>query len=170
MSEIREVTRPADIAVVARLADEIWNEHYVPIIGQAQVDYMIGKFQSEAAIAEQIRGGYLYFLISDGGEDAGYLGLLPDERALRMLLSKIYVRKDRRGEGLGRAMMALAEDLCRRMRLECLWLTVNKNNRDSIAAYERMGFANVGPVVQDIGGGFVMDDFRMEKRISREKA
>ena len=28
-----------------------------------------------------------------------------------------------------------------------------------------MGFKNIGPVVQDIGNGFIMDDFRMEKII-----
>jgi len=28
-----------------------------------------------------------------------------------------------------------------------------------------MDFTNIGPIVQDIGGGFVMDDFRMEKDI-----
>jgi RimJ/RimL family protein N-acetyltransferase len=40
-------------------------------------------------------------------------------------------------------------------------LTVNKNNTDSIKAYEKMGFKNVGSVITDIGSGFVMDDFMM---------
>jgi hypothetical protein len=30
-----------------------------------------------------------------------------------------------------------------------------------------MGFKNAGSIVQDIGGGFVMDDFRFEKSADR---
>jgi RimJ/RimL family protein N-acetyltransferase len=44
-------------------------------------------------------------------------------------------------------------------------LTVNKNNVNSIKAYEKMGFKNVGSVVQDIGSGYVMDDYKMEKTL-----
>jgi hypothetical protein len=29
-----------------------------------------------------------------------------------------------------------------------------------------MGFLNAGSVVQDVGGGFVMDDFRLAKTIA----
>jgi ribosomal protein S18 acetylase RimI-like enzyme len=44
-------------------------------------------------------------------------------------------------------------------------LTVNKNNVNAIKAYEKMGFRNVGSLVQDIGDGFVMDDYAMEKTV-----
>ena len=36
----------AEVAAIAGLAREILHEYYVPLIGQAQVDYMVGKFQS----------------------------------------------------------------------------------------------------------------------------
>jgi ribosomal protein S18 acetylase RimI-like enzyme len=68
---------------------------------------------------------------------------------------------------LGKEMLRFVEDLCRERGIEKIWLTVNKNNADSVAWYSRMGFKNVGPIVQDIGGGFVMDDFRFEKTIER---
>jgi hypothetical protein len=41
------------------------------------------------------------------------------------------------------------------------------NHSDAIAWYTRMGFTIVGPTVQDIGAGFVMDDYRMEKTIGQ---
>lgn len=34
------------ICQLEKLAKEIWNQHFVPIIGQDQVDYMLNKFQS----------------------------------------------------------------------------------------------------------------------------
>ena len=44
--ELTPVSTAAQVANVARMAHEVWNEYYVPLIGQAQVDYMVAKFQS----------------------------------------------------------------------------------------------------------------------------
>ena len=49
MTEMLDVRTPADVNSVAALARVIWNQHYVPIIGQAQTDYMLAKFQSASA-------------------------------------------------------------------------------------------------------------------------
>ena len=118
MAEIDEVSEPAEVEAVARLSRQIWEEHYVPIIGQRQVDYMLDRFQSAGAIADQIEEGHRYFLLRDGEEDVGYLALVPDAEAGEMYLSKFYVRRDRREEGLGRRMIEFAEELCHEMGLE----------------------------------------------------
>jgi hypothetical protein len=49
------VASTQQIDVVARLAREIWYEYYVTLIGRAQVDYMVARFQSAEAVAGQIR-------------------------------------------------------------------------------------------------------------------
>ena len=41
MTRFERVRSPEQIAAVTRLAREIWQEHYLPIIGQAQVEYML---------------------------------------------------------------------------------------------------------------------------------
>jgi len=163
MLNFRPVDSAESIAEVARLAREIWQEHYVPIIGQEQVDYMLEEFQSERAIALQLAEAHEYYLVCNDRENAGYVAVVPD--AAGLMLSKIYVRKSERGHGLGKKILQFVEDLGQRRGIKVLWLTVNKNNTDSIAWYSRMGFRNAGPVIQDIGGGFVMDDFRMEKAL-----
>ena len=161
------VGSPEQIAAVAALARETWRQHYVPIIGAAQVDYMLAKFQSAAAIARQIAAdGYEYYLVPD----AGYLALAPDVAGKSVLLSKIYVRSEVRGTGLGRALMPYAEERCAELGCTELWLTVNRNNAGSIAFYERMGFRKTQELVTDIGGGFVMDDWRMAKRMASARA
>lgn len=168
MPRFIKVTSEADCAAVAALAREIWTEHYDRIVGRAQVDYMLDKFQSAAAIARQIAEGYVYYLAAADYGPAGYFALVPDRRSSSALLSKIYVRKDQRGSGLGKSMLAEADRLCREAGVSTIWLTVNKHNSDSIAWYEHVGFAKTGPIVQDIGGGFVMDDYRMERTVPRE--
>lgn len=164
-SALLAVETGAQVAAVADLAREIWQEHYVGLIGQAQVDYMLDKFQSAAALSSQITQGYRYFLVMEDGRPAGYLALVADAVSARMLLSKLYVRRAARGRGLGRLALAFAEEQCRQRGCRVLWLTVNKRN-PTLDWYRRQGFVCTGALVQEIGAGFVMDDFRMEKRVT----
>ena len=167
MPTTQRVNSPQDIDTVAALAREIWNQHFTPIIGQKQVDYMLDKFQSVPAITRQIRkDGYTYYLIVDEDESVGYYALVgDDEDNGSMQLSKIYLKRSYRGRGLGRAILAFIEGECAARGIRKLWLTVNKDNADSIAFYLDVGFVIAEPIVTDIGGGFVMDDYRMVKRV-----
>ena len=160
------VSTGEQIAAVETLAREIWTEHYTPIIGRAQVDYMLAKFQSKGAIAEQIREGYAYFLIEKRKDRIGYLSIQP--RGDELFLSKIYVKSSERGKGHGKTAVRFAEGFARERKLMRITLTVNRNNSRSIGAYEKLGFEKIAALVQDIGGGFVMDDYRMGKNLERE--
>ena len=153
------------IAAVARLAHEVWNEHYVPIIGQAQVDYMVEKFQSVAAMESQIDAGIEYFQIRQSGRNVGYAAIRHDPDAARVFVSKLYVLASHRRSGVGRRCLELIERSARERGATHLWLTVNKGN-PSVRAYERLGFAIVDAMVVDIGGGYVMDDYKMEKALA----
>ncbi|MBI5870938.1 MAG: GNAT family N-acetyltransferase [Actinobacteria bacterium] len=168
--KLTRVTSSEQIEAVAALAQEIWNQHFVPIIGQEQVDYMLEKFQSAPAIAGQISGGNMYYLIEVEGQAAGYFALAPvPEQKDELQLSKIYVRDDYRGCGLGSDSLEFVEALCGQMGIRELWLTVNRNNSATIEFYRRRGFTIESEVVQEIGGGFVMDDFRMTRTIPKSR-
>ncbi|OUS31821.1 hypothetical protein A9Q98_02535 [Thalassotalea sp. 42_200_T64] len=53
-----------DIDQVIDIARIIWTEHYTPIIGIEQVEYMLSNFQSAQTITEQIStGNHQYYLI-----------------------------------------------------------------------------------------------------------
>lgn len=158
-----KVSTDNQAAIVESLAREIWTEHYTPIIGREQVEYMLGRFQTRQAVSEQIRSGILYFLMQEGKDCIGYMAV--ETRGDELFLSKFYVRSSLRGRGYGKKAAHYAETLARERGVRKLALTVNKNNTVAIRAYEKMGFKNVAALVQDIGGGFVMDDFRMEKEI-----
>jgi ribosomal protein S18 acetylase RimI-like enzyme len=159
--QIHKVSSDADIEKVVSLADQIWREHYVPIIGKAQVDYMLQNFQSAEAIKTQIDEGAFYYLLIHNSRPSGYFSFYLRESEL--FLSKIYLMKSMRGKGLGAKMMVFIQDAAAKNQLRKISLTVNKNNAKSIAAYIKLGFRNIKPVVMDIGNGFVMDDFLMEK-------
>ena len=156
-----EVSSKRDIATVARLAREIWSDHYTPIIGAGQVAYMLDKFQSAAAIAGQIaHRHHWYFLIRFDNRAVGYIGL--ERRGAVLFLSKLYLKKSMRGKGLGRRAVNFVHAFAGEQGLSTIRLTVNKHNAAAIAAYERTGFTRTGEVVTDIGGGYVMDDYVFE--------
>ena len=155
----------SQIEKIGALAEEIWNEHYQSILSQEQIDYMVEKFQSVKAITVQMREeGYQYFLLELSDEDAGYMAIKVEED--RLFLSKLYLRKSARGQGVASEAMRYLENLCRQNGLSAIWLTVNKHNLGSIAVYEHLGFQKSYEQAADIGGGFVMDDHIMEKRIA----
>ena len=62
-------------------------------------------------------------------------------------------------------MIAFYDDLCRERGLRAMYLTVNKGNVLGIRAYKGNGFEVIDAVETDIGKGFVMDDYIMEKRV-----
>jgi C_GCAxxG_C_C family probable redox protein len=159
------VTSKEQIKKVAELANEIWHEHYEAIIGAEQVNYMIDRFQSEAAITVQLENaGYEYYLMKNPGGYNGYLSYHKDENAL--FLSKLYIAKRFRGRGYARKALEMLEDICRRDGLPKIWLTVNRNNSSSLKTYESLGFVKSGTQIADIGEGFVMDDYIMEKMLT----
>ena len=151
-------------AAIAALADEVWREHLTPIIGAAQVDYMLAKFQSAEQIYADIKkGNYTYFTARDTkkGRLLGYCAIVPHEEYLS--LCKLFVHSDFRNKGISRSFLDEAIALCQ---FECgfekICLTVNKRNDSAIAAYQKMCFEITGSVKIDIGGGFFMDDYVME--------
>ncbi|WP_319558519.1 GNAT family N-acetyltransferase [Thiomicrorhabdus sp.] len=164
--EIVQVKTPEEVVSLAELAKNIWNQHFTPIIGQAQVDYMLKNFQSAEAIQQQLNDGGEYYLAYVDGERSGYTCLIADQQSSKMMLSKLYVQSSRRGSGIGKALLDYAEQRAQMLGMSALWLTVNRFNDGPVAWYKRQGFAIVDELKKDIGNGFFMDDFIMQKEIA----
>ena len=161
-SMIKEVVSSEDIKTTANLAYKIWTKHYVPIIGQDQVNYMLENLQSEKAISEQLKSGYLYYLIYQEDVPVGYLGLRPNYPNGKLMISKIYIDSTARGLGYGYKLLDFVKQLCLERKIERIWLTVNRHNIDSINWYKKKGFVVDGEKQIDIGNGFIMDDYILE--------
>lgn len=153
------------IALIAQIAEPIWYETYEPIIGTDAVAYMLDKFQSVAAINRQLsEEGYVYYLIYANGEAAGFIGLVPHKDG-KMFLSKLYIQPAFRGKGIVRKAFAHIAALSKKEGLRHIYLTVNKQNTHAIDVYKHHGFYEIDAVVTDIGCGFVMDDYILQKDV-----
>ena len=156
----------SDFDIVAQLADTIWRAHYSSLIGMAQIDYMLdGRYAPE-----RLRG-YLgsqerwLWLLRVAGVPAGYCSCSLVEETDAMKLEQLYLLADYKGQGLGGRMLRHVEAKASAMGRSRLFLTVNKGNTDSIAIYRKSRFVVREEAVFDIGNGYVMDDYVMEKRL-----
>jgi len=157
------------IREMSKLASTIVKDHYDPILGEAQNDYMIDKFQSVNAIKEQLHSGYkYYFVVNEDGKKVGFIALIPKED--HMYLSKFYLHKDYRGKGIAKEMLDFIIERTKEAGLSLVVLNVNKYNDIAIRAYEKLGFIRIREEIIDIGSGYYMDDFVYSYSIQGEKA
>ncbi|MCL1862293.1 MAG: GNAT family N-acetyltransferase [Defluviitaleaceae bacterium] len=152
----------SEVGFVSALAGEIWREHYTPIIGIEQVEYMLEKFQSSEQIYEDItQNNHIYFTFKDCSKNiVAYCAVFL--QADHVFLSKLYIHSDFRNKGIARGFLNEAIRLGKSHGLDKICLTVNKDNGGAISAYKKMGFKIVSSCKKDIGGGFFMDDYVME--------
>jgi RimJ/RimL family protein N-acetyltransferase len=162
------VRTKSEVAELARMADEIWHEYWPERIGLAQTDYMVELFQSEQSLYRDItENGYCYWLLQDEGRVVGYTGARPEPDTGRLFISKIYLYASERGRGYASETLRFLECYSREHDLTVMYLTVNKGNELAIRAYEAKGFVTTDSVETDIGSGYIMDDYIMEKTVSQ---
>ena len=161
--ELKKIT-PKEISIVQQLAREIWDEHYIKILTQEQIDYMLDLFYSEEKIKVELEEGISWEMLYENGQPIGYLvcKLEPE----KLYISKIYLIAETRGKGLGKFLLNQAIELAKQNDKKSIYLNVNKYNSDSIAFYERNGFVKMDEGVFEIGNGFVMDDFILELNLN----
>jgi len=149
---------PGDILRISALAHRIWRAHYPAIIGEKQVEYMLGLLYSPEGLQRQIEEGQIFHLVMEGDEVLGYLSV-SDKGEGRYFLHKFYLDNEKRGRGLGKIVFELL--LARYPALRELRLTVNRQNYKSINFYFKIGFTIEKCVDIPIGEGYVMNDFQM---------
>lgn len=164
--QLIEVCTDRQIERLARLADSIWHEYFPSILSDAQIDYMVDRFLSVEALKSQIAEGYIYLLAVDAERTVGFTGAHPEGN--RLFISKVYVRRSDRGRGYASRMHDYWLDYSRRNHIETLWLTINRFNALSLAVHQKRGFRIVRAEVNDIGSGYVMDDYILELNLDQQ--
>ncbi|HUH93998.1 MAG TPA: GNAT family N-acetyltransferase [Casimicrobiaceae bacterium] len=158
----------ADLGPVAELAGVIWRRHYPGIITPGQIEYMLARGYSHDALERfLVEPGAGLLLAYDANRLIGFAAYYRPDEVDELKLDKLYVHEDYHGRGVGSRLIAGVEESGRGQGCSTLTLQVNKHNAKAIRAYERNGFAVRKSVVVDIGGGYLMDDYVMAKRLAR---
>ena len=156
---------PDDAIELAQLASVIWPEAFAEMISGAQIEYMLKTIQSAPAMVRQMRDGMAYYFVLANEQRVGYAALQNVFASRTTKLSKLYILAQHRN---GRISLAALEEVLRiaaKAGSSTLSLTVNRGNARAIRFYEKHGFARSREIVMDIGGGFVMDDYVMERPV-----
>jgi len=161
--EFKEVKTAEEIDCLAGLIQEIWPEVFIPIIGREQVDYMLVHYQGRDVIAAEIEQGVRYFFIRDIERLMGYFAYSLEEDHLAV--SKVYLRKEFRGQGLSSEVFSYFEEAARNNSKGKLFLHVNRLNKQAVDVYLHRGFQIVKTVDQPLGDRFFLNDYWMEKKV-----
>ncbi len=162
MIKMIPATSKEDFESISRLARVIWHEHYPSIISIEQIEYMLGKFNSSHAIEAQVAEDVLFYVIAFDDEPVGYTAIKQEVEFL--FIRKLYLLKAYRGKKIAKHTIQFIESKTSAFGLKSIRLYVNKYNTNSMLAYEKMGFVKINAMLTDIGNGFVMDDYEMEKK------
>ena len=160
---------PDEIETIRQLADRTWRACYPGIIGEEQIDYMLGWMYSPDRIRSEMESGSIRYLLAEipGGNPVGFAAFGPEEsHPEEAFLHKLYVLPECQRLGCGSRLL---DEVMRRSRVDgcrTLSLRVNRANHNAIRAYEKNGFRKTGEVCSEIGGGFVMDDYLMTRPLS----
>jgi ribosomal protein S18 acetylase RimI-like enzyme len=150
---------------LAELARVVWQAAYPAIISQGQIDFMLAQRYKPGLIRQTLARGDRWDAAWDGDNMVGFAHGYPMSDG-DYKLDKLYVHPDYQRHGIGRLLIERIERHAREHSCGRLVLRVNRNNANAIAAYRKYGFAVATEVVEQIGEGFVMDDYVMIKELS----
>jgi diamine N-acetyltransferase len=153
------------LRAISALAGVIWRAYYPVITSTEQIEYMLAWMYSLETMAAELRNGTRYERLLLDGELAGFSSLGPADEPGAVKLHKLYLVPKYHGQGFGTLLLKHCENEARKRGARVMTLNVNKRNTQAIAVYQRNGFSIVQSVVNDIGHGFVMDDYVMTKRL-----
>lgn len=162
--QVIPATTDTQLHQISALAETIWHEYFAAILEKEQIVYMLDKFQSFPALKEQTANGYEYYQLWNKEEFCGYCGIHPGTDH-RLFLSKLYLKKEARGQHLASKAFDFLKNYCHEQDLNAIWLTCNKHNDNSLGVYRHFGFQTIDTQEADIGNGFIMDDYIMEYRL-----
>jgi len=143
---------------VADLAREIWQEYYLGMITQEQIDFMLSKFYHRNQLELDLENGVHYFFIQEIGRPMGFIAISEQEDS-KFFIHKFYITHDFRGKGMGSRVFS--EIIKHFPQAQQIRLQVNRKNISSINFYFKNGFTIERWADFDIGNGFEMNDYVM---------
>ncbi len=162
MLSIRNATI-ADIPLIRELTFKVWPQTYAAVISKEQIDFMLEMMYSEVSLKKQMNDGCQFIIVSDEDDPVGFAAYQETGSSI-FKLHKIYVLTSQQGKGTGRFVINYIISNITKQGATALQLQVNRNNKAK-NFYEKLGFTVIQEADFDIGNGFFMNDYVMEKKL-----
>jgi diamine N-acetyltransferase len=163
MVKIREA-RLEDIPLIHQLAHATWPAAYSHILTDDQLQYMLENIYSYPSLEKQMIGHAHDFIILDYNKAPHGFASFSEINPGRYKLHKLYVLPSSQGKGFGKTLLDEVIHSARSSSATSLILNVNRHNKARFF-YEKLGFDVIGEEDIDIGQGFFMNDYVMEKKL-----
>jgi GNAT superfamily N-acetyltransferase len=156
------------LSIVRSIAYQTWPSTFGDILSPEQIEYMLDMMYSPDALRSQVNERNHVFLLArdtDSQETFGFVSYELDykgEPATK--IHKLYLLPASQGKGVGRQLLDYVAGLAQKHGNARLSLNVNRNNK-AVQFYERTGFSVVHQENIDIGDGYLMEDYVMEKSL-----
>ena len=158
----------SDLSVIQTLAHRIWNQHYLGIITQPQIDYMLERDYNLDHLQKAFAATSNFLMVSYLSQHIGFAALFRNG-STQVHLEKIYIEQQFQGLGLGQKILQHIETLALQQGAQSITLNVNKHNHLAIRAYRRAEYTHRRSILEPIGQGFYVDDYVYEKSLEPQK-
>ncbi|THH37548.1 GNAT family N-acetyltransferase [Neolewinella litorea] len=173
-----------DTTTIQTIAYATWPQTFGSILSDAQIEFMLDRMYSTESLLRQLDEGHQYHLLlvldndpmyPDGGAQyahlqgqryraVGYVSHEIDYLPGTTKIHKLYLLPGSQGKGYGRILIERVERWAKKEGQQRLRLDVNYQN-PAVEFYERLGFEKLGRHDTEIGNGFLMEDWQMEKAL-----
>lgn len=153
-----------DIPLIRELTFKVWPQTYAAIISQQQIGYMLDIMYSDASLKEQMtEDGSQFIVVYDETEPVGFAAY-QEINPTTWKLHKIYILTSQQGKGTGKFVIDHIIKEIQQQGATALQLQVNRHNK-ARSFYEKIGFTVIEEADFDIGNGYFMNDYVMEKNL-----
>ena len=154
------------LEIIRDLAYKIWPSTYGSILSEIQLDFMLDKFYHLDYLANQLENqNQVFLLIEDNFEYLGFCSYeINHQNTNKTKLHKIYVLPETQGKGIGKMLLNHVEKLALESQNPILLLNVNRSN-NAQEFYKKQGYTVVKTIDIEIGNGYLMEDFVMERKL-----
>lgn len=160
------ITNTTNYQAIRDIAGKTWPITYGPILSSEQIDYMFAMMYDISALERQATAKKHHFILAE--EDGIPLGFASYElnynEEPKTKIHKIYILPETQGKGIGKKLIDFIADKATTNQNTALSLNVNRHN-NAFQFYVKLGFKKIGEEDIDIGNGYLMEDYIMEKKL-----
>lgn len=154
-----------DFKSIQEIAYITWPFTYKDILSKAQIEYMLDLFYSDIAFHTSLRDGHHFLIAKQSNKPLGFASYEPHYRNKKQTrLHKIYILPETQRKGLGQLLIREVENKARVNNNQSISLNVNRFNK-AYLFYLKNGFQIISEENLEIGKGYFMEDYKMEKQL-----
>lgn len=153
-----------DIETIQQIVAITWPATYGTIVSSEQLNYMIALLYSSDSLQKQMASLQQFIILEEDKQPIAFASYSLTEAPNTYKLNKLYALPSQQGKGTGKKFIQYILNEITALGATALQLNVNRFNKAK-NFYEHLGFSVIKEEDVDIGNGFFMNDYVMEKKL-----